>query len=99
MRNYFRIAGCLKDGAALLQLMTDLRGIDDVAVRSYREISIPIFKNQRLRIHQTGVPVRGITDMPNGTVAMQRAQSVPIEHFLHEPHAPVIIELLTVRYA
>ncbi|MNJ51654.1 hypothetical protein D3C77_469640 [compost metagenome] len=70
MRNDFCIAGRLEDRAALLQLMTDLWSIDNVAVRCHRKIPVTIFKNKRLSIHQTGIPIRRIADVTDRTIAV-----------------------------
>ena len=99
MRNDLRIAGRLEYGALHLQLAPKLRLIDDVAVRSNRQIALTIFKDERLRIRQSAVPAGRVTDMPDRHAALQRFQLVFIKHFFYKSHPAVIIEILAVGYA
>ncbi|MNI51840.1 hypothetical protein D3C73_1065840 [compost metagenome] len=92
MGDNLSVTSSLKNRTALLKLAADLRCIDDIAVRGYRQISITIFKYQRLSVRQTAVSTSRVTNMTDRTVAAKRHQFIAIKNFLNESHTAVIVE-------
>ncbi|MNG02058.1 hypothetical protein D3C84_850650 [compost metagenome] len=96
MRDNFRVARRLEDRAFALKLLANFRRIHNVAVRCDGKVAVAVLEDQWLRVRKSALARRRVTNVSDRPVARQRQQHIRREHFLHEAHAAVIVEVARV---
>ena len=83
-----------KNGAALLQLLFEQMGIDQVAVVGHGIGAAPVLHHKGLGIDQGGVAGGGVADMADGAAApaLDFLQAFGIENIVYQPHTLVRVD-------
>ena len=93
--NNLRIDRCLENSTADLQLMTELRCIDQIAIVRQRQCTFNIIQNQRLRIFTGRCSCSGVTDMSHTDITIELFQIFRRKDLVDKPHA--LMRLYYVR--
>ena len=87
MRQDFAVRGRLEQAPLVLEVNTQQRRIDDIAVVRHREIARVVAEKERLHVLDATTAGGGIAHMPDGHVALERREVSLAEHLGHQAAA------------
>ena len=74
MRHHLGVGRGLEDAAFLVELVANLRRIDEIAVVREREIALAEGEDERLRVRQRTASCRGVADVADRGAARERCE-------------------------
>ena len=86
----------LKNGAAILQLIPQLRGIGQIAIVRNRDLPPFAVPRQWLRVAQERGSRRRVSGVSHRRRSRQITQNVPVEDLRHQPHSLVFVKTVLV---
>ena len=92
--------GCgLEKAAAVLQVLSQLRGIDHVAVVDKGEVTAVVPEEKRLDILDAATAMGGVAHVADRHISVERSEILAVEDFGHEPESldPVKFSIIVDR--